>query len=635
MKWKKAVIGTVFGIQALMVLSMTAHAEMFPTETPESGRVPSVITLLENTPYYDKYENSGGPPEGYLAPQDVQVITGGMPWSNKYNWWKIHTLLGDKWINVPSKNLDVAPPKAVSLLEDTPIYAHPNVNEQPTGMLSPQDVNVVGAEKQWFASDGYDDTTMKWLQIHTTWLGDQWIHLPLNRIGTVRSLDEKAYFLNGDGFQNLTAQVSGEFVSPFFDSLYRVEKDKKTQWLPSRGVKITERNETLKLETRMTLFVNPYPYGDEVAILNPQTVESFEQIDHNIYWYSPDNPVWYHVRTSAGEGWINKQFSDPIDAKPTQVAIQLNANTELMSYPTSGIWYKFAQASPQIVHPSLYWDDKQGNRWYQIDSYVGKTWFTLNLYTDRILLPGTEHAIQLSFYTQYYNNAQVSGDELLFQDRKVGYRKDGVWYVSIPFLSEGFRYTSSESDGTSTFESKTGYAFRVKPGSDAATTFWKKAEGGSVKLIKAPERSVDGDLYLDVADVQTLFGSLVSENESAISFWLQAYNVVEPTIPQSIEDDTLDLSALLVDSTQLLKSDASNENRPKLVIEDRGGTEDTAVQVGAEWVAPLRWDQALYHLKAIKQLKRGANDLRAVVKIRERILWQQDFKVTRTIQNKL
>lgn len=388
------------------------------------------------------------------------------------------------------------------------------------------------------------------------------------------------------------------------------------------------KKEPIQLETRTTLFVNPYPYGDEIAILDPQTVESFEQIDHNNYWYTSDNPVWYHVHTSSGEGWINKQFADPIDAKPTLVTIQLNANTELMSYPTSGIWYKFAQLSPQVVHPSLYWDDKQGNRWYQVDSYVGKTWFSLNPYTDRIVQPGTEQAIQLSFYTQYYNSARISGDELLIQDRKVGYRKDSTWFVSLPFLSEGFRYTLNDSDGSFTFTSKMGYAFRVKPESNTATTLWQGADSRSVKLTKAPVRVAD-ELYLDTADIRTLFGSLISENGSDIAFWLQAYNVAAPDIPYSIDKEKLKISASLVDNTQLLKSDA-NEDRPKLVVEDRGGTYDTAVQAGVEWVAPLRTDQALYQLNAVKQLKQGGNDLRAVIKIGERILWQQDFKVTFT-----
>ncbi|WP_282937963.1 hypothetical protein [Paenibacillus sp. RC67] len=194
MRWTKALIGTIFSLLTFMVTSITANAEMFPTDTPESGRVPSEITLLANTPYYDKYENSGGPPEGVLAPQVVQVVIGGMPWSSQYNWWKIHTKFGDKWINVQSKNLDVPPPKSVSLLENTPIYANPEADEEPTAILSPQDVDVVGSQKQWFAANGYDDNTMKWLQIHTTWLGDQWIRIPLNRIGNVHELDEKHTF---------------------------------------------------------------------------------------------------------------------------------------------------------------------------------------------------------------------------------------------------------------------------------------------------------------------------------------------------------------------------------------------------------------------------------------------------------
>lgn len=630
---KKALIGIAIVIQTTIMISMTAHAEMFPTETPESGRVPPVITLLANTPFYDKYENSGGPPEGVLAPQDVQVVVGGMPWSNSHNWWKIRTWLGDKWINLSSKDLEVPPPKELSLLEHTPVYEHPDADEQPTGMLSPQDVTIVGAQSQWFAANGYDVSTKKWLQIHTPWLGDQWIQLPLNRIGTVRNLDERAYYLQEGSFKNLTAHLSGEFVSPFFDSMYRIKTDEGAQWLSSRGMKIIDSKQTIKLETRTTLFASPYPYKDEVAILEPQIVESFEQIDKNPYWTPLNNPTWYHVRTSAGEGWINKHFSDPVDAKPAQVAVQLNANTILMSYPTSGIWYKYAQIAPQTIRPTQYWDDKRGNRWYQIDSYVGKTWFTLNPYTDRILLPGAEQAIQLSFHTLYFKNAQVNGDELRFQDRKVGYRKDGGWYVSLPFLSEAFRYTHSELDDTLTFESKTGYAFKVKAGVDVSNTLWNGAGGRNVKLITVPERLDDGELYLSIADIRTLFGSLVLEKETTVDFLLQAYQVVEPDtiVPETIHDNKLELTATLVDNTQMLESSGiTNEGHPELTVGILGRTENTSVKVGAELVAPLAADQALYRLKAVIPLDQEANKVRAVLKIGERILWQQDISVTRT-----
>lgn len=63
--------------------------EMFPSEIPESGRVPAVIRLLSSVPFYDKYEDSAGPPQGYLAPQEVQEVKAGMPWSGAHNWWKI------------------------------------------------------------------------------------------------------------------------------------------------------------------------------------------------------------------------------------------------------------------------------------------------------------------------------------------------------------------------------------------------------------------------------------------------------------------------------------------------------------------------------------------------------------------
>lgn len=650
MSWKKAAIAAVVGTQVIMACAFEASAEgatvvwkpipsvlpefqheMFPSDVPESGRVPAVIRLLSNVPYYDKYEDSGGPPLGYLAPQEVLVVKAGMPWSDTNNWWKVNTWLGEKWINVPSKALDVAPPKQVSLLDNTLMYANPNTNSPSTGSLAPQDVEVVAATKRWFVADNFDYSTMTWLQIHTTWLGDQWIRIPLNRIGTLRSVvPEKEYFLNESSIPQGVGQITAEFISPFNNTGYRVETVSGVQWMFYRGAKIEESQESLELETRTTLFAQPYSYGEEVAILQPQNVDVFERINNNPYGNSPDEPIWYHVHTSAGDGWVNKQFADPIDAKPTDVAIELKSNAQLMNYP-SGNWYKYAQASPQTIHPIRYWDDTVGNRWYQIDSYVGLVWLKLNPYSDHIVGEGFDPAIDMSFYTLYYNSAKIDGDELKFQDRQVGYMRDNAWYVSIPFLSEGFRYDKSESGGWTTYQSsRFGNGFRIQAGSLQATTLWNGKEVQKVSLTAAPQVSSNGEIYLNEADVRNLFGSLIANVDNSLTFTLQAYNVTALAIPTSVDSDQMELNVAFRDSTQQIPVNASPELRPKLTVEEIGAPPNEAIQTYSKWIAPIQWGMAFFQYKAAKPLKVGQNQLRTRLEIGSRVLWQQEFTIFRT-----
>ncbi|WP_409346989.1 hypothetical protein [Paenibacillus sp. MBLB4367] len=646
MGWKKKLIGSVLGLQALWAISVTAHAnEMFPSETPDTGRVPAVITLLKNTPFYDSYTESSGEPKGVLAPQDVSIVKASMPWYGSNNWWKVETWLGEKWILVQSSDMEAAPPRTITLMDETPMYAKPDEKLTPTGALSPQDVTVAGAQKQWFVESDYGANDWKWFKIQTTWLGEQWIRLPLSRIGMIRELDQQAYYLNDMSYHapyihpadqtnytsenviDKTVHITAEFIPMSGGSWYRIETVNGPKWMANPGMPVKNAKETVDVATRTTLFKQPYPYGEEIAQLDPQKVEAFQIMDQNPYTYNPDNQFpWYHVRTSKGEGWINRLFADPVGAQSSDVEIQLDYKTELMSYPTSNIWYKFASLSPQKVKPTAFWDDPNGTRWYQIDSYVGKAWFQLYPGQGKPLLPDFDKAVEAKFFTLYFSSAQTDGDKLTSENRQVGYKKGDDWFVSIPFVSEGFRYTVSGADKSKegvTFESKTGYGFRVVPGSDEATVVWQGVDSRKVKLTKPAERSKDGVLYLAVPDIRMLFGASFADNESYVAFLLHAYNIEKPVPKPVIAGDKLELSVYLTDNLQ--QSNSEKRDRPVLVLYDRSKEGDAGVQAKETVAVPFIRDFKMFELKGALTLKPGKNELRAVLKIGERILWQYDF----------
>ncbi|UUZ82970.1 hypothetical protein LJK88_02905 [Paenibacillus sp. P26] len=166
---KKFVLAAVLALPLLLTWTPSARADL--VQPPEPLRIPPVILLLKDTPYYDNVEQDyPDHPAGVLSPQDVQVLAGQNGWSQERNRWKVRTPQGEKWIVTEPGTFDVPPPETLTLLEETPIYASID-DKEPSAILSPQNIHVVSAEKLWFYQ--HDATDPVWLKISTTWLGDQ------------------------------------------------------------------------------------------------------------------------------------------------------------------------------------------------------------------------------------------------------------------------------------------------------------------------------------------------------------------------------------------------------------------------------------------------------------------------------
>jgi hypothetical protein len=108
--------------------------------------------------------------------------------------WKITTWLGPEWISPDPWNVDVPPPKKISLFIDTPVYSTKDDSKAPSVTLPPQKVQVLKAEKQWFYSNNKNEK--KWLYIHTAHYGDKWVYLPVERIGYIKPVDYFFYYAN-------------------------------------------------------------------------------------------------------------------------------------------------------------------------------------------------------------------------------------------------------------------------------------------------------------------------------------------------------------------------------------------------------------------------------------------------------
>ncbi|MCZ8522904.1 MULTISPECIES: hypothetical protein [Paenibacillus] len=367
-------------------------------EAPNGLRIPAAVRLLKPTPFYDTADLASKP-LGSLSAQEVEVIGAEASWSSGRSWYKIRTWLGDKWMSPEPWTVEVKPPKTILLTGDTPLYGQPKLSAVSSASISAQEVEVVGAERQWHYMDAhrYEDT---WLQIRTSWLGDQWIRVPLAEIGTFRPVDRKWYYTGVQAFQNpkgqrfpdvienRTLHITGEFTT-VFDIFYRVDNGKNpVGWVGQMGYAVQEISEPLTLPRSVLLFA---AVGAESGTrLEPQTVQAFEKIDTGPAEarpdYADDTGVWYHVRTNQGEGWINRAYGEPEVIRPASGKLRIGeGGTELYRYPHPGLRLKVDRLGSQTLAPTGYWEDPSGQRWYQADTYAGKVWLLFREGTDTIL----------------------------------------------------------------------------------------------------------------------------------------------------------------------------------------------------------------------------------------------------------
>lgn len=351
---------------------------------PELLRIPGTISLLAETPFYNKPDDSlNGEPAGVLAPQEgVQVLLGERGWARGRSWWQISTTLGPKWISPEPWTVDTPPPEKITLFLDTPIYPGMDDTAPPTAVLSPQEVQVAGAEQQWFYANSSDE--LKWVRIHTSWLGDQWVHLPVARIGYLRPVDSYAYYngpylLNDPNYEgsygsmagpkfrwlmNETVRVTGEYVNVYDLAAYRVETRYGTKYVQSKGSPVVREQKEVVLRTDTPLLPRPVSWNGMALVLHPQTVTSFEHMEGS---------HMYHVRTSWGEAWVNPDFSEPADTVKVAYGMTLSGRHTLYQFPYEGFQTEFLTEG-QTIRPSASWMDKQGTVWYRLDSENGRMW---------------------------------------------------------------------------------------------------------------------------------------------------------------------------------------------------------------------------------------------------------------------
>jgi hypothetical protein len=631
---------------------------------PEGIRIPGSIELLADTPYYASPDQPDDKPEGVFAPQTVKVIKAEAAWSVSFSQWEIETMFGPRWIRPKPWEIDIAPPERITLVEETPLYRSKSERGGPVVSLSPQEVQVTGAEKQWFYTNQKDSKA--WIQVHTTWLGDLWAHIPVNKIGTVEKVRQRrAHYTDemaspdlgtamstGDSSPDPSVQIvhlKGDYpivaeYTTIYDRAYQVQTDNGPVWTRDAGIGILDTNETLELTTETPLFENIWngPSSKEIALLRGEKVTAFEKVEQPLWsgrgpypmWWS--GSTWYHVRTSKGTGWINNRYGEPASAVPVHWKVDVREQRELLRYPGVSFETSTLLLRQQTVEATAAWDDPNGNKWLRVaaDGHTG--WIQMEVWSalpDRIWDEDADTALQISMTAPDYVGILPSDDNgfKLYNQEKIGYSEDGKDYFEAVRLARelGFK-TEKLTYADAVRFSQGDYAFVLENGFDNALIYWKGSVRRSVKLLEHPRRTGDG-WYVNLRDLRSLLGltGVISRDNSGL--YEKMYNVEQGRLPTVSKDGRLEIQAFLYDPTSYLESNGGR--MPVLLSIDENGDQGGEDLVSREEAVISGTDRGgdaqtlLYRLTASRPLSPGTHQVDLVLRVGERIVWSQTITV--------
>ncbi|NQX61450.1 hypothetical protein [Paenibacillus qinlingensis] len=623
---------------------------------PDGLRIPGTIELLSDTAYYPAADTPADQPEGWFSPQNVNVIETNGAWSIGAGTWKIETMFGPRWIRPNPWEIDIAPPDHILLTSDTPLYSKMSERGGSVAALAPQEVKVVRAEKQWFYTN--DPSSKTWIQIHTSWMGDLWAHIPVKQIGTVQDVSKHVYYQGIYGSKELlpllqSAQTSMESASAgetrilqeyttIYDRYFLVETEVGPLWTLQAGVTIVPSDETLNLTTEIPLFTGPS--NKETAVLSGEKVTAFEKITQPLWtgrgpyeiWHFS---TWYHVHTSKGTGWINLLYGEPADAVNVHWKVSIRGDRELMRYPDVHYTSSVLLLRNQDVEVSAVWSLPNGTTLLKASKEGHTGWIPLQSWNqDRFwdLDTGTELQIETQYPQQVIFKLDSQGALKWNEDVDAGFVKEGVDVLKLKVLAEQLGYEQADVEGAKEAVrfTKGDYGFVLHKGGQNAEIYWKGILTNKITLSSAPTRSSgDGELYLEQPAVKQLFGLSPIPWYEGHAYYEGSYKVELGKLPEKLTGTTVKLNAFLYDTqVQWTQKNLKDAIQPRLSLEennDLGGKDalssiavaPASKTVTADTVTPL------YHLSTSRTLTSGPHDLKIILRVGERIVWMQPWHV--------
>jgi hypothetical protein len=650
---RKKLILTVVTVLAAVLIGVggeqPAQAELlYNSHAPDGLRIPAEIELLEDTYYYSSPNSNEQ--EGMFAPQKVKVLHTDAVWPVSGATWEIETMFGPRWIRPYPWTLDIAPPDRILLLEVTPLYRIPHESGGAVTSLSPQEVLVTGAEKQWFYTN--DPAAKAWIQVHTTWMGDLWAHIPVNRIGTIQKKQWKAHFeglmedvkleeIMGLETYETHKQTSGDYTienvyTTIYERAYQIRTDHGLTWTSYPGIELKQSNESLQITSEKPLIRDLWDNGmHEAELLANEQVTAFEKVDVPIWRgrsYGDDQvwigEPWYHVRTSKGTGWINKLYGEPDSPVPVKWKVDLKDGRELLRYPGLSFDTTSLLLKNETIDVTAFWDDPNGSKWLKTVVEGRSGWVGFHVSQDRIwdAEKGTE--LQIGFETLRGIPIVMEGGEWkLYDERRIGYETDGRSYADALLMAEQLKYKIERiSKPNAVTIHKGDYSYRLEADSLDASIYWQGKEQRRLSLQEKP-RLIGEGWYISIEDLRALFGLVQTDTEyEHFLLYEKEYRVELGQLPAEVKE-SLELGAFVYDWTNV--SELNLRLPVTMTIEDEQNLMEEELTVREEAVVSEpgtnrgRSPVQLYAINADYPLTKGNHKLEVTLRVGERILWKQ------------
>lgn len=661
--WTKVVLIALSGAAIqITLLASAGYAYEYadtPTEPADGFFIPKKLTFVEKMPYYVIPNTLKNAPEDSFSPQTVEVIEAEVHWATSGNWWKIHTDFGDRWVKTAPWQIEVPPPATIRLMSETPIYARASEAGGPTAALSPQEVTVVDAEKSWFRQAEMDYNPKRWIKIHTTWLGDQWVHLHLDEIGALQPLDRTVYFpsvyyRSSPHMDYITYQYEGLLTKMFvhqtakyrtlLGSSYQFDTEYGPKWSFAPSMPIISDKKTIKRKQPSPLFAYPDSTSEIVTELPPGDLNVIETT-LNDDGYSI-HEEWFHVKNEQAEGWYSPTYAEPDGTVDDTMTIQLRGHvTSILRYPNTRISLNNGQIGSQTLHPLAAWTAPDGTRWYKIDTFVGQGWIQLDPYQDSVILKGRENDAQIRS-TMLYQGAFYQNDSGIFTfgSESIGKILNGEPHFSASFLAKQYHYdlTGPDTDGWWSLKNKDGYAFQIKVDEKTSKTFWNGALTSEVNLASSPIATSEAKLppLLSLSDVRKLLGATTAYNDKVVygdknvTLSSREFEIAGFNLPAAADGSGLHLTGLLYENSYLDSGAISPDLQILVKRQDTDDNDLANIQLAkVKQLYKLGYNFPVYDVTLQFPLKPGINHLSLVFKVGERILDKKDWDVTAPPQN--
>jgi hypothetical protein len=394
-------IGVLTGIIASQtcMAALSAEAEQPAAAAPASTCInysinikPQSVAILEETPFYDSYDNPGKPAGILSAMQGLTVKEVDREWNTPCSpnpkWYLVETWLGDKWIRAGEGVMNGAKYTADSTMitsaYEVALYDRPDAGSNTELSLSPQKLSSTGSIRfqrmQGHNALSFISGNGIWYRIET-WLGEKWILSPaiLEDVKEI-ALDDNMRLTGAETGYPLPYMQEGkeeELPAGVVKALAKWDTTSSMGPWGMTSYKIQLPNGEIRwFQPKNEVIHNYRPMDEELALLTETRYFDKPLTDYVINWLEPGSYKafeasgdWVHIHTPHGDKWVNParaHLERPVGIQKTNVYITLDQETEYTQFPIIGAT---AQPkgfyAPQKVQAFEKWEAPDGDVWYQ------------------------------------------------------------------------------------------------------------------------------------------------------------------------------------------------------------------------------------------------------------------------------